>query len=47
MKEATLNIENQIDELKEISNDYQRIREVAVKKIQDLEIKSKILIIYF
>jgi hypothetical protein len=41
MKEATLNIENQIDELKEISNDYQRIREVAVKKIQDLENKIK------
>ncbi len=41
MKEVTLNIENQIDELKEVSNDYQRIREVAIKKIQDLENKIK------
>lgn len=44
MKESTkiaLEIENQIDSLKELTDDYQRIKEVAILKIQDLERKVK------
>lgn len=42
MKESTklaLEIENQIDSLKELTNDYQRIKEIAILKIEDLERK--------